>query len=84
MEPQENKAPTEYTFTEAERAALVNLNTQRVMGKVALYDAEIACERAKQQLRDAETAFQAAVSMVATAHEMAGARLSNDMTKLTR
>jgi hypothetical protein len=84
MEQPQAQQNTSYALTKSERDALVNLNTQRVLGKAAVYDAESASERAKSQLRDVETAYQAALSMLAAAHDMVGARLSDDLTKLTR
>lgn len=71
------KTATEYTLTDPERAGLSALQTQLVLRKAALYDAQAA-------LREAEQLWQGALNMLATAHEMGGAQITPDMSKLVR
>lgn len=68
---------TEYALTDAERAGLAALHSQLVLRKAALYEAA-------QALREAETLWQGALNMLATAHEMGGAQITPDMVKLVR
>ena len=86
MQPPENKQQTtsEYALTPPEQAALRSLNTTIVLVKGQIFDLNAALETAQGELRAAEAQYRGALNLLATAHGFDKARLSDDLTKLTR
>jgi hypothetical protein len=85
------KKDTEYTLTPEERKAFQGMNMAVLVARAAIYDANLAVEKAQAAAREAverasaaEQHFQGALNLLATAHGMDGAQLTPDMTTLRR
>lgn len=70
----------EYALLPDERAVLLNLNQAVVQRKLAVYDLNMALERATKERDGAEALFSGALAMLAGAHGLAGGELAPDFT----
>lgn len=81
--------PTEYKLSTAERGALAGLHQLLVSFKLQVYHAQIrneeteaAVRQAQDALKNVETQWQASLGLLAVAHGMTRAQISEDMTTL--
>lgn len=87
--PEAPKGPTPYALSEKEAARFQQVNGALIGAKARVYDANAKAKLAQNEVRqavpalhDAEVHWQGALSLLAAAHGMENARLSEDLKTL--
>jgi hypothetical protein len=81
--PAAPEKPLSYSLTPPERGIMQALNQAALNAKGRIFDLQAELEQARQQLGSAQQAFSGALTVLANAHGMADAQLSNDMATIT-
>jgi hypothetical protein len=76
--------PTEYVFTDTERAAMNDLRTQMLLSKERIHDLNVALEAEQAKLKELTKQVEGAMRVTIARVGMPQAQISPDYSKLVR
>jgi hypothetical protein len=79
----DNGKTTSYALTAEERAVMQGLASNAAQTKLQVYELNMQLEQAQRARDEASAALQGALILLANAHNLPGAALSQDFTTLT-